>query len=359
MMLQNAINELYIQSGKSRRDNSVDLAFRGPNLPLDHVLSILGSLRPNLNNNGEADKNNERPFNWVNPALQLDSINRIIKYYSRKGRLHSDQGSSDTNILFMDSSSYQIVLDDQPPFWRVIPRLIVVTYYALFIMEPIAEEDAQKSGNDSTTYRPSPGTLCLRRMIPFCASCFNIEGSSTKSDKSKSFSGAQVPQNKMGNGSIIKPPHTTNDDTDSIHEEDVEASPSTANEALNYTELARHCHGYLERVHLSRQADGCIVLMVKTVGQHQQEGQSLQLQQSLQRRVKQEWQKDSSTCRTCAVSGEGFTLLRRRHHCRVSGLCVSNAFSLFTQTLPDMNHIWYVAIHFDLYYRFEFVIHCT
>ena len=83
--------------------------------------------------------------------------------------------------------------------------------------------------------------------------------------------------------------------------------------------------------------------MVKTVGQHQQEGQSQQLQQSLQRRVQQEWQKDSSSCRLCAVSGEGFTLLRRRHHCRVSGICVNNAFSLFTQTLPEMNHIWWVS----------------
>lgn len=316
LVLQNAITELYMQSGKSRRDNSVDLAFRGPNLSLDSVLSILGSLRPNLDNSlGDSNKESERPFNWVNPTLQLDSINRIIKYYSRKGRLHSDQGSSDTNILFMDSSSFQIVRDDQPPFWRVVPRLIVVTYYALFIMEPIQEEDAQKSGNDITSYRPSPGTLCLKRMVPFCASCFNIEGANTKQGEEE----------------------------------------KTVGEDLNYTELARHCNGYMERVHLSRQADGCVVLMVKTLGgQQQPEGKLLEQQQALQRRVKQEWQKDSANSRACAVSGESFSLLRRRHHCRVSGLCVSNAFSSFTQTLPDLNHVWYANTLVDLVREFYF-----
>lgn len=309
LVLQNAITELYMQSGKSRRDNSVDLAFRGPNLSLDNVLSILGSLRPNLNNTaGDGGKESERPFNWVNPTLQLDSINRIIKYYSRKGRIHSDQGSSDTNILFMDSSSFQIVRDDQPPFWRVVPRLIVVTYYALFIMEPIQEEDAQKSGNDITSYRPSPGTLCLKRMVPFCAQCFNIPGANSTKGGS--------------NGGEEEKP---------------------IDEELNYAELARQCHGYMERVHLSRQADGCVVLMVKTPGgQQQPDAKLLEQQQSLQRRAKQEWQRDSANNRTCAVSGESFSLLRRRHHCRVSGLCVSNAYSSYTQNLPDLNHIWYI-----------------
>ena len=35
-----------------------------------------------------------------------------------------------------------------------------------------------------------------------------------------------------------------------------------------------------------------------------------------------------------------FSLLRRRHHCRVSGLCVSAAASAFMQDLPDVTHIW-------------------
>lgn len=196
----------------------------------------------------------------------------------------------------------------------------------------------------------------MKRMIPFCSSCSNVVGISPKSDAkipagvsvSKSASGSAVASSEEVDG--LSPELNTNENKEEAGEgegtkESQLAVPAAASEdesSLSYSEISKQVHGYVEKVHLSRQADGCLIVMVRSlsVSLDQSPAGLAQLQQTLQRQVKAEWKRDGANDKNCAVSGEPFSLLKRRHHCRASGLCVSNAFSLFTQTLPDLHHVW-------------------
>jgi len=273
IILHDAICNLFEQSGKSRRENSIDRPFTFDSLTDADILRTLETLRPHNNTNGESTNEIERPYNWVNPTLQLDSIQRILKYYGQQSK---DGDPTENTILFVDASTFQVIRCEDPPFWKLEPRLIVVTFHALFIMEPIEEFDMTNAGKNLNTSRPSPGTLRLRRIVPF---------SPTTSDYSSVSDQSNEVDKKLKQLSVSNDDSVMRLSKDEV--EDVAANPTTnptsntgtLNSAstttpFSYAEIAKQCYGHMERVHLSRQADNCLVVMVKvTVPSQQQQGE--------------------------------------------------------------------------------------
>lgn len=219
-----------------------------------------------------------------------DDMYRIIDYYN-----------SEENVLFADASVFQILssnvqsvgctpaqaasISSSGP-WQLQSRLLVLTDGAVYIMEIISAEQwlSELRNQKITAEKAMPCSVFLRRRIALRAA--------------------------------------VDSDSSSL-------SPASA-AAAAAAGVAIGAGGYLEGVALSKMADSCVVLKVK--------------QPELRDEIpnKDHWLPNNETT-TCYVTGVGFTLFHRRHHCRVSGKICSHLASNYRQRLPDQG--WGAAKH--------------
>ncbi len=84
--------------------------------------------------------------------------------------------------------------------------------------------------------------------------------------------------------------------------------------------------GCLTGIGLSRKADPCLAIFVRI----EKQLKTPQIDHFIQ--------DSDALANICAASGTVFSLFTRRHHCRLSGRCYTDASTLYTQALPDRGY---------------------
>ena len=198
-------------------------------------------------------------------------------------------------VLFVDTQAAQVIRSSAGSStvvdansccgssYATIPRVLVLTTAAVYVMEPLTPE-AWRLKQLQAGVAPAecaakqmPGSLLLRRRISF-PTASNKTTTTTNATKRVSHDGSDI--------------------------------------------------GAISGLVMSRLADCALLLQVATPSAF-----PVPPAQALQTN-KQIWAKNESS-HVCSVTGTPFTLFHRRHHCRITGSLVCAAASMHTQLLPD------------------------
>ena len=168
--------------------------------------------------------------------------------------------------------------------YATVPRVLVLTTAAVYVMEPLTPE-AWRLKQLQAGVAPAecaakqmPGPLLLRRRIPFPTAPNKTTTTTTNATKGVSHDSSDI--------------------------------------------------GAISGLVMSRLADCALLLQVSTPNAFPvPPAQALQTNRQI-------WAKNESS-HVCSVTGTPFTLFHRRHHCRITGSLVCAAASMHTQLLPD------------------------